>query len=140
MTKPLTEEEPIPRRPENHSKQCRYFHPDFGPDYGCNCGGDLEDARVLVVELRAEVRRSRQPAGRTYVERAREWLRSFAPRVALGDDGSDGMYHEEDYQSLARLLEATERAAVEKAAKIAEGDNPAGAFSTAIAAAIRSQP
>jgi hypothetical protein len=74
-------------------------------------------AREAWHRIRDTARRSRQPAGGTYVERAREWLRSFAPRVALGDDGSDGMYHEEDYQSLARLLEATERAAVEKAAK-----------------------
>jgi hypothetical protein len=132
MTKPLSEEEPIPRRPENHSKQCRYFHPDFGPDYGCNCGGDLEDARVLVVELRAEVRRSRQSAGGTYVDTAAAW---FDANIITTPER-----RERHISDLARLLEATERAAVEKAAKIAEGDNPAGAFSTAIAAAIRSQP
>jgi hypothetical protein len=66
----------------------------------------------LVVRLIAEVRRSRQPAGRTYVEIATAWI---AERPAW-----DRSSAERDAQSLARLLEATERAAVEKAAKIAE--------------------
>jgi hypothetical protein len=98
----------------------------------------------IMRSLISEVRRSRQPAGGTHVEMARAFVSALP----------SGCYYEQTLgdqigivsANLARLLEATERAAVEKAAKLADEieqkqENDHGAANTGgaaeAAAAIR---